>query len=87
MELIEVVAKVSFVSQVVGSVNKKQKLNISKPYAEYLASLDLVDYPKKQDFVINAGKVTQSASLPVETALPTTTLKTSGRAKRGKQSL
>lgn len=85
MELVEVIAKTSFVSQVVGSVNKKQKLNISKPLAEHLASLDLVDYPKKQDFVTDAGKVTQSASLPVETASPTTTLKTSGRAKRGKR--
>lgn len=86
MELVKVVAKTSFVSQVVGSVTRKQELNISKALADHLAQLGLVDYPQKQDFVINAGEVTQSASLPAETASPTTILKTSGRGRRGKQS-
>lgn len=83
-------AKTSFVSQVVGSVTKKQELTISKQLAEHLADLGLVDYPKKlqvQASTTDVGQVEQSASLPVETASPTTTLKTSGRAKRGKQSL
>lgn len=86
MELVKVVARASFVSQAVGSVNKKQELHISKELAEHLASLDLVDYPKKQDSVTIAGEVTQSASLPAETASPTTTLKTSSRGRRGKPS-
>ena len=84
MELVKVLAKTSFVSQAVGSVTKKQEIIISKQLAEHLASLDLVDYPKKQDSVTIAGEVTQSASLPAETASVTTTLKTSRRGKTGK---
>lgn len=86
MELIKVIAKTSFVSQVVGSVNRKQELNVSKALAEHLSALNLVDYPQKQDSVIDAGEVTQSASLPAETVSRTTTSKTSGRGRRGKQS-
>lgn len=89
MELVKVVAKGSFVSPVVGSVNRKQELYISKEYAEFLAGLNLVDYPKKQDFVTGAGEVTQSASLPAETASQTTTLELpkKGRGRpAGKQS-
>lgn len=84
MELIEVIAKASFVNDVVGSVTRKQKLYLTPAYAEFLAGLDLVDYPKKQDSVTIAGEVTQSASLPAETALPTTTSKPSKRGKVGK---
>ena len=77
MELVKVIAKTSFVSQSVGSVNKKQELHISKALAEHLASLDLVDYPKKSltpDSATDAGVGVQSASLPAETASPTLTL-------------
>lgn len=81
MELVKVVAKTSFVSQAVGSVNRKQELYISKALAEHFAELDLVDYPKKQDSVTTAGVVTPSASSPVVTASQTTTLPSSNRGR------
>ena len=84
MELVKVVAKGSFVSHIVGSVVVKQELNVTPAYAEFLANLDLVDYPKKQDSVTIAGEVTQSASLPAETVSPMTTSKPSKRGKTGK---
>lgn len=89
MELVKVVAKSSFVSPVVGSVNRKQELHISKEYAEFLAGLNLVDYPQKQVSVTGAGEVTRPALSPVETASPTTTLESpkKGRGRpAGKQS-
>ena len=44
MELIDVIAKAHFENPQTGAVSRKQKLKISKQLAEYLASLDLVDF-------------------------------------------
>lgn len=44
MELIDVIAKAHFENPNLGAVSRKQRLRIGKPLAEYLASLDLVDY-------------------------------------------
>lgn len=92
MERVKVVAKTSFVSQLVGSVNRKQVLTVTKDLAEHFIGLGLVSYEKKPKTLQPQGSTTedgteeQSASLPVETALPTTTSQTSRRGRRGRQS-
>ena len=102
MERVKVVAKTGFVSQLVGSVNRKQVLTVTKDLAEHFIKLGLVSYEKKsettevettevetsqpQDSTTVDGAEEQSASLPVETALPTTTSQTSRRGRRGRQS-
>jgi hypothetical protein len=80
MEKVNVIAKSSFVSQAVGSVNRKQKLTISKQLAHELHTMGLVSYeaePSKKPELTppqGSGQDEQSASLPVETASQTTTL-------------
>lgn len=44
MELIDVVARAHFENPQTGAVSRKQKLRIGVQLAEYLASLELVDY-------------------------------------------
>jgi hypothetical protein len=82
MELVSCIAKTSFVNQVVGSVNRKQKLMIPANLAREFVSMGLVDYEggeKKKPQPIQSkpsqeqatdGQEVPSASLPVATALP-----------------
>lgn len=89
METVKVLAKTSFVSQIVGSVTYKQELTISKELAEHFHGLGLVDLPKKSQTRASAttdGQAQPSVSSPVVTASPTLTLKSSSKNKGGKQS-
>jgi hypothetical protein len=83
MEQVFVVAKTSFVNQVVGSVNRKQKLLINANLAKEFVGMGLVDYADNEVKVESVkkfnqspkvqedGQATQSVSLPVETASQT----------------
>lgn len=96
MELVSCISKTSFVNQVVGSVNRKQKLIIPANLAKEFVSMGLVDYEggavkkpeviqSKQSLEAEAdGKAAPSASLPAETALPTNNLpkQKAGRRKK-----
>lgn len=91
MEQVYVIAVKSFVNGIAGSVTKKQKLLLPKNIATEFEAMGLVVYEvgkpvptePTQDSETSVGTEEQSASLPVETALPTTTLPTSRRGRRG----
>lgn len=98
MEQVYVIAVKSFVNGITGSVTKKQKLLLPKNIATEFEAMGLVVYEAgklvptpetsepTQDSETTDGSEEQSASLPVETALPTTTSQTSRRGRRGRQS-
>lgn len=88
MEQVYVIAVKSFINGVAGSVTRKQRLLLPKNLAAEFVVMGLVEYdnpPKKQQPVKDAGEASQSASLPAETASPTTTLQKPNPVKRGKR--
>lgn len=88
MDQVTVIANTSFVSQSVGSVTRKQRLTLSKQLAHEFVTMKLVRYDdapiKKPNEAVVAGQVEPSASLPVATALTTTSLpkQRGGRSKK-----
>lgn len=43
-EIVDVIAKAHFFDERIGAVGRKQRMRIPKAVAEYLASMDLVDF-------------------------------------------
>lgn len=78
MDQVAVIANTSFVSQSIGSVTRKQRLTLSKQLAHEFVTMNLVRYEdtpiKKPTEAVVAGQVEPSVSLPVVTALTTTSL-------------
>ena len=63
MELIDVIAKAHFENPQTGAVSRKQKLRIGKPLAEYLASLDLVDFVNPPQAAVREYPKTEATDL------------------------
>lgn len=85
MEQVFVIAKTSFISATIGNVSRKQKLLLSANLAKEFVAMGLVDYADGEKSIAKKsnqsqkaqtdGEEVQSASLPVETASRTLTLK------------
>ena len=63
MELIDVIAKAHFENPQTGAVSRKQKLRIGKQLAEYLASLDLVDFVNPPQAAVREYPKTEATDL------------------------
>lgn len=96
MEKVWCIAKTSFVNRWTGSVNTKQRLLLDTIVAEQFVELQLVDYEAIEVEPFDAKKSSQSqqvvvgtqdkqsASLPVETVLPKTSLPKQNQGKKTK---
>lgn len=87
MEQVWLIAKTSFVNRWIGSVNKKQRFLCAANVAEEFVSMGIAEYETVKEkievkeeelkkfspspIVETDGEEEQSASLPVETVLPT----------------
>ena len=90
-EIVDVIAKAHFFDERIGAVGRKQRLRIPKQLAEYLVSLDMVDFVNPQQVApqepnstepVESGVEQPSAVLQPAQALPEQTAKPSRRGRK-----
>ena len=97
MELIDVVAKAHFENPQTGAVARKQKLRITRVLAEYLASLDLIDfinprqaavreYPKTEPEDLGGGEPSTLSQPDQVSPEPTAKVLRRGRRRKTEES-
>jgi len=94
MELVEVISRAHFENPQTGAVSRKQRLRIGVDLAEYLKSLDLIDYANPTVTVAKTIAKTEveklgvgvpSMFLPQAPVLPEATVNPLPRGRRGRQ--
>ena len=90
-EIVDVIAKAHFFDERIGAVGRKQRLRIPKQLAEYLVSLDMVDYVNPPQVAPQQAQATEPVDCGVEQpsavsqpaqALPEQTAKPSRRGRK-----
>lgn len=65
-EIVDVIAKAHFFDERIGAVGRKQRLRIPKQLAEYLVSLDMVDFVNPQQVAPQEPNSTEPVESGVE---------------------